>query len=169
MILKVCDSKLEWEDFDTWKSDVLKDAPARVEPKVSDKTSYKVVQINDMHIDLLYKEGSQINCKHLGNCCQEGKGTPTSDSDKAGYWGALSGEDGNCDIPTRTVQKSMEYIRDVIKPDYIIWLGDNSDHDVWKFDPEGHYKFTHTISDIIKEVFDESKIPIFPILGNHEM
>ena len=35
----------------------------------------------------------------------------------------------NCDIPLITVNQTLEYIRTELKPDMVVWTGDNSPHD----------------------------------------
>jgi len=81
-----------------------------------------------MHVDFDYQEGASILCGKEGNCCQRVKGMAKDNADAAGYWGSTG---SNCDIPKRTFEAAMDFIASDVKPDYVIWLGDNSDHNIY--------------------------------------
>ena len=88
----------------------------------------KVVHFSDVHLDFEYKEGTLANCGEI-LCCREEAGWPTEEGDiAAGAWGMPN----DCDIPVQTYQSMLNYIVNDIKPDFIIWTGDNSAHDIWK-------------------------------------
>lgn len=88
------------------------------------RQTIKVVHITDFHTDSWYEEGSIADCGGR-YCCRNDtyKGVGTI---KAGKFGA---PEGPCDIPVITVNQTLKYIRDIIKPDAVFWTGDNSPHD----------------------------------------
>jgi metallophosphoesterase superfamily enzyme len=55
-----------------------------------------------------------------------------------------------------------------LKPDFIIWTGDNSAHNSKNSSQEENYEATIIIKDMLDERFNFS-IPIYPVLGNHEV
>ena len=55
-----------------------------------------------------------------------------------------------------------------LKPDFIIWTGDNSPHDTWEGSQEKVIEATKVLRDMLNEKFNY-EIPIFPVLGNHEV
>lgn len=126
---------------------------------------YKVLHISDPHVDLDYQVGSVADCNEP-ICCQS-LSTPTNtSSQKAGKWGA-----DRCDIPMRTFESSLKYMRSLLESSndilYVIWTGDLQPHDVWKQNRENAKKTYSAIFDKIYEYFPDTKI--FPTLGNHEM
>lgn len=50
----------------------------------------------------------------------------TEDVILAGKYGSLSGK---CDIPNETLKEGLIYIRDILKPDILVYTGDNSPND----------------------------------------
>jgi sphingomyelin phosphodiesterase len=99
---------------------------------------------------------------------------PGPGEEGAGFWGVHQTGDTICDIPFRTVKASMNWIKER-NPDYIMWLGDNSDHKPSQFDVEGHYDYTRKVANEIAPLLEEkdrtknSIQGIFPTIGNHEM
>jgi hypothetical protein len=161
----VCPTDLEWENYDQWLAKTLTGKPARVEPKPTGKATYRVLQLNDMHVDFQYMTGASIDCGSISQCCNDLAGPAKNQSDAAGYWGS---PDSKCDIPQRTWEAAIDFIKETVKPDYAIWLGDNNNHEVWNADLARHFTFTKFMTDYIKKSFG-SQIPVFPIFGNHEM
>jgi len=76
----------------------------------------------DFHTDPWYQEGAIADCS-ARYCCRNNS---VNGSTRAGKFGAPGAA---CDIPIITVQSTLEYVRDVIKPDAVFWTGDNSPHD----------------------------------------
>lgn len=79
-----------------------------------------------MHVDLDYAPGMDSRCNRP-MCCREENGEPEDPKDAAGYWGSR----GKCDVPFQTMEKAVEYIRDQLDADMIIWTGDNVPHEIW--------------------------------------
>ena len=164
---KYCPSNYEYEDFDLWKKNLMSTKPKFVEKKPTSKSSYRVLQINDIHLDFDYAVDSIVDCGKY-NCCVKAKtsllGEEKDGKTKAGFWGSPGYE---CDLPPRTFDKVVAFIKETVKPDYIIWLGDNTDHRIYLDDPERHANFTKYVSQVFEK--ELSDIPIFPVLGNHEL
>lgn len=161
----MCPSELEWENYDQWVARILAGKPARAEPKPSGKATYRVLQLNDMHLDFKYTPGASIACQSTSLCCNDLAGPAKNAADAAGYWGSPA---STCDLPQHTWTAAMDFIKETVKPDYAIWLGDNTDHAIWNPDVNRHFSFTKFMADYIKKSWG-SEIPVFPIFGNHEM
>ncbi len=61
----------------------------------------------------------------------------------------------------------IDFTTDVLKPDFFIWLGDNTGHNVWADVQKEHLR---SMKDITERFV--AKIPalgqMYPVLGNHE-
>jgi len=56
-----------------------------------------------------------------------------------------------------------------LKTDFITWVGDNSAHNVWDNTNEEVAEYTNNITQTLKDALgSDSKIQIFPSLGNHD-
>lgn len=92
------------------------------------RKTLKAVHISDVHLDWKYKAGTVANCSEI-MCCREDVGYPKKDGDiAAGEWGMPS----RCDTPPKTYQTALDYIVGEIKPDMIIFGGDNSAHNIYE-------------------------------------
>jgi hypothetical protein len=76
-------------------------------PKTTDTKDFTMLVLNDIHLQMKYKEGTEVQCGQVAGCCEERWG-PAKDGKGAGYWG---NKDGTCDIPTRTFLKTLEFIK----------------------------------------------------------
>lgn len=85
-----------------------------------------MVHISDPHLDFQYVEGALADCGSYLCCRAESGPIPTDSSKAAGKWGSYK-----CDLPQRTFENLMTFVRDDIKPDAVVWTGDNSAHDTW--------------------------------------
>ena len=81
-----------------------------------------MVLMSDLHLDYEYTAGNSINCGHP-ICCRNDSGLPADPSDAAGKWGAYA-----CDTPPIRFENMMEYIKEEIKPDGVLWTGDSVPH-----------------------------------------
>ena len=85
----------------------------------------------------------------------------------AGRWG-----DYECDIPHMTMRNMFEWVannQEELKTDFITWTGDNSAHNVWDNTQEEITQYTVNITQTLKDALGpDSKIPVFPIQGNHD-
>ena len=78
---------------------------------------------------------------------------------------------GKCDIPLRTLQNFVDHLYKKIKPDFIIWTGDNPSHTEWKKEnQEESINVTKIFSNMLLEKNKEYNItiPVYPAMGNHE-
>lgn len=50
----------------------------------------------------------------------------------------------------------------------IFWTGDNSAHDDWLMTEEIVTDYNLVITQMFKDTFENTTIPIFPVLGNHD-
>lgn len=148
---------------------------------------YKVIQISDTHVDLSYQTDSLVSCAEP-LCCRNsstlssityklntGLQTVLDTSilysktvkEKAGYWGSY----GNCDIPLRTFENTLQQLNKTISNDntisYIIWTGDIQPHDVWMQSKQQALKTYHEVFKLIFSYLPN--VTIYPALGNHEM
>jgi sphingomyelin phosphodiesterase len=148
-------------DPDDYAKDLLKDKPANITNTViKSEKKLHVLQITDIHTDLLYKEGSDAQCSDA-NCCRSGSDKEIPEDRKAGKWGYV----GKCDLPLRTLENFVDQAVYEQKPDFIIWTGDNPSHSVW--DPNNQQEIFN-ITTIFTEKLMKSNIPVYPCLGNHE-
>lgn len=90
-------------------------------------------------------------------------GPAISTHDYAGRWGF----EGKCDIPLRTLDLFVETIVNDIKPDLIIWTGDNVPHNPWVTNEQEVFNITTVFVDLLYNKYNYTK-PVFPSLGNHE-
>lgn len=97
-------------------------------------------------------------------CCQPDDGFPTEVERQAKEWGSYL-----CDMPPKTLELMLEYVRDTVKPDIIIWTGDNSPHTIWRNTPDEVINATGNITQMFRNVFDKTKVTIIPINGNHDV
>ena len=104
------------------------------------------------------------NCTGL-LCCRAESGFPSKDGDiAAGEWGAST----HCDIPVKLYQSMLDFIVDDIKPDMILWTGDNAAHDIWENTSDETIEYTIKTTELLKETVKGHDITILPILGNHD-
>jgi len=96
-------------------------------------------------------------------CCRKEVGKAKSKEDYAGPWGYQ----GKCDIPLRTLDLFVEKVVNDIKPDIIIWTGDNPPHNPWNDNSNEIYNITKIFVDLLYKKYQYRGV-VFPSLGNHE-
>lgn len=83
-----------------------------------------MVLMSDLHIDYDYTPGMSNNCgKPL--CCRSDSGKPTKASESAGEWG-----DYQCDLTEKVAKNMLNFIKETIEPDVVLWGGDSIPHNV---------------------------------------
>ncbi|XP_002119636.3 sphingomyelin phosphodiesterase [Ciona intestinalis] len=155
-----CPAKdLSWNN-NKWVVPIPK--PHKVKNRVLPKNSkeLKVLQISDIHIDLLYKPGSAANCKEP-LCCRDNTREVGQDKVTAGYWGTAAA----CDTPYWTLENLFQRASED-KFDYIIWTGDLPAHNDWSQTREGQIKLLSNLTNLLTHYFPNT--PVYPSLGNHE-
>ena len=152
----------EVEDTYDYAIRVLKGKPKDKKREKIDETApqLRMIQITDIHLDVKYIENGAVFCDEP-SCCR----TPASNFSriKSGKFGYL----GRCDTGLELLKSLMDKIYE-LKPDFIIWTGDNSGHNSKNSSQEENYEATIIVKDMLDERFNLS-IPIYPALGNHEV
>jgi len=110
---------------------------------IKDRKTLKVVHISDPHVDYMYAPGSDAFCNDY-LCCRAKEGFPTEPERQAGVWGSYQ-----CDLPPATLVLMFKYIAEEVKPDVLIWTGDNSPHVIWENDHEEVVSATRNITEMI--------------------
>lgn len=153
---------------DDYAKDLLKDKPQNL-PRLEINTTastLKILHITDIHTDLKYNEGGIGTCIDPFCCRNNSIVDPKAKSvGKAGKWGFL----GKCDLPLITLMNFLKFVEDDVKPDIIVWTGDNPSHDEWEEDTEKEiYEISKLFSNILKEKFSDKGVKVYPAIGNHE-
>ena len=157
--INLCPSSEKKINVDEYARNLLKSKPDKKKEKIQNKNTIKMLQLTDVHFDLYYKENASAYCTKL-LCCRD---PPTP------YAKILSGKygfPGKCDTNKNLFESFLDYSYN-LKPDFIIWTGDNAPHDVWLGSQEHVYNSTIILKDMIDMKY-KGEIPIYPILGNHE-
>ncbi|XP_039266810.2 sphingomyelin phosphodiesterase-like [Styela clava] len=123
------------------------------------KSTARVLHLSDIHMDLNYKLGGNVDCSEP-LCCRDTK-KMKSDSRQAGYWGSL----GYCDTPYWTLENFLQQTSKNTY-DYIIWTGDLPAHNDWSQSRDNQISVLYNLTSLLIKYFP--KTPIYPSLGNHE-
>jgi sphingomyelin phosphodiesterase len=129
-------------------------------PADKNKAPIKVALISDLHLDYDYTPGSNAACG-APLCCRSDSGPATSPDDSAGVWG-----DYRCDVPVRTVQSMLDFVKDELKPDAVFWLGDSVPHNVDSLVFESNVEIMKNVTQLVQSGLQDYKI--FPAIGNHD-
>ncbi|XP_031340701.1 sphingomyelin phosphodiesterase-like isoform X2 [Photinus pyralis] len=122
----------------------------------------KVLQINDIHLDLEYAVGSVSNCGEPHCCRNFSTESIFATKIPAGRWG-----DYRCDIPLETLEYFLESIAKQ-HPDiaYIMWLGDIVPRDIWRQTKLRQIVPHRRGISVLKRIFPN--MLILPTIGNHD-
>ena len=132
--------------------------------KDGSSSTLKAVHLSDIHLDDTYKVGTLVDCgMDETGCCREAYGYPKKGQQGAREWGEY-----DCDTPEKTVENTLDYIANVVKPDILFWTGDNSPHDTWEQSNELVANYTIKLTQMIKDKFASTGTTIVPIQGNHD-
>lgn len=82
----------------------------------------KVVMFSDLHVDYNYTAGRSNFCGEA-LCCRMDSVMPRNLSETAQKWG-----DYKCDLPPITFQSMLDFIKDEIHPDLVLWGGNSVPH-----------------------------------------
>lgn len=123
------------------------------------RTTARVLHLSDIHMDLNYKPGGNVDCSEPLCCRVPGK-MKASDR-QAGYWGSL----GYCDTPYWTLENFLQQTSKNTY-DYIIWTGDLPAHNDWSQSRDAQISVLYNLTSLLVKYFP--KTPIYPSLGNHE-
>ena len=75
---------------------------------------------------------------------------------------------GKCDVPEILIERTIQYVAEVVKPDILLWTGDSCAHDAWAQTEETQTEQMGIITEYIKKYFNGTKTIIYPMFGNHE-
>lgn len=166
----LCKSNIEYENSEDYIKRILKNKPKNKKIKILNNNEFKFIQITDIHLQLDYKEGSVSNCG-IPLCCRN---TPnelgwihgkTNNGKKLKICGKY-GSTGNCDGNLETLKSFSKEIKK-LNPEFILFTGDNSAHNVWEVNQNEISYATEVIINTIKNEIGNN-IPIYPAIGNHE-
>eukprot|EP00347_Sterkiella_histriomuscorum_P022876 403336826 len=130
------------------------------DPAKDQRSTLKVVQFTDIHLDLKYVSGTAKTCDYV-ICCREVNGKTNNKTDQAGPLGSYG-----CDVPIDTLTTMGEYINENLKPDIVFWTGDIVPHDQWEYDVEYVTNYQKRLADFM--VANMSSYVIYPLEGNHD-
>ena len=159
--LGFCAEGQDCEDTYDYAIRLLKDKPNKKRESIDPSApTLKMLQMTDIHLDPLYIEGGSVYCDE-NLCCHE----PASNYSriKSGKFGSLI----NCDTSNNTLNSFAEEAKK-LAPDFIIWTGDNAEHNSYSSDQEEVYYTTQTIKNAIDNAFGKDII-VYPVIGNHEV
>ena len=130
------------------------------EPKSSSNRTtdlIRILHLTDIHLDHEYAVGTATDCGYF-ICCRAG----LPGKGEAGAFG-----DYSCDLSTFALNHLVNHLQSLDpQPDFIVYTGDNSPHDVWKQNSEMLVNATDFLVDYLSARFPN--LMIYPALGNHE-
>jgi sphingomyelin phosphodiesterase len=136
--------------------------PEKKEKTPTYRKTYKILQVNDIHIDLNYEPGTISNCKDGVVCCRANKTAGGDPVHYAGYWGATK---GSCDIPKHTFQQFLLQIKKH-SPEFVMWLGDNENHEVDLITADVNVETTYFLAGAFGDLANTTRFIV--AIGNHE-
>uniref|UniRef100_A0A914VR59 Sphingomyelin phosphodiesterase n=1 Tax=Plectus sambesii TaxID=2011161 RepID=A0A914VR59_9BILA len=143
-----------------------KPAPATNPIVPSGGPTLRVLQLSDIHFDMLYQPGAEGDCAKPV-CCREMNDDGTDGISEqvkkpAPFWGSL----GACDAPYWTVENMLRHISMNENLDYILIAGDLMSHADWTYTREGHEAIIKNLTALLNKHFPDT--PTFWTVGNHE-
>lgn len=161
-LIRVCDNHYVPLKIEDYAKEVLRDKPKNIDPpSFPSNRTLRVLHLSDIHIDPEYKINSESDCGQPF-CCRD---TSSEMKSPAGFWGSVA----SCDLPVHTLSSLVETLSEEIKPDLVLWTGDNASHDVWKVSEDAAAIATRIIgSQLHVNLTEKNSIPLFPAIGNHE-
>ena len=163
MLEKCDDTSIQRVEVGPIIDQIYQGMPERHEKVPTLRKTYKILQVNDIHIDLNYLPGAISNCKDGVVCCRANKTAKEEPVAYAGYWGATH---GSCDIPKHTFEQFLEQVKK-FSPEFIMWLGDNENHEVDTITQDINVNTTYYLGEKLGELVNNSTRFIVAI-GNHE-
>lgn len=128
-------------------------------PKPKDEL-IKLALVSDFHVDYQYEVGKDSDCgKPL--CCRGDSGVNKDPSKNALKWGNFA-----CDTPIITLESMLDYVKNDVKPDAILWGGDSIPHDLDTLRIDSSAQIMKNVTKVVSETWDEYKI--IPCIGNHD-
>lgn len=151
--------------YDDWNVTFPKIPKPPVIPPKPPKTlssKLRILHLSDIHLDPLYKEGTNAECGEP-LCCRADDGPPKKGTAGAGKWGDYR----SCDIPPRTLDNLFQHLQSIQnKFDFIYWTGDLPPHNIWNQSRTDQTKAINVLTDYFLKYLPKKKL--FPVVGNHE-
>lgn len=149
-------------ELNTWTIEIPDGKPELTHPEPEQPTPSvkKILHLSDLHVDLLYEEGSATVCDHP-YCCRNAFGVAGPGVPAAGHWGSLA----YCDIPLHTLEDLLSQAAEMTTPDLVYITGDLPPHDVWAQNHATNLAAIEVTMDLVKKYFPD--IPVVNSLGNH--
>ena len=126
--LSFCEYSGKYLNATAYAEYLLQDKPdKKKEPIDESAPKFSFVSLNDVHFDASYKEGTEAKSCGYSICCREYNDSFASltKETKAGKYGYP----GACDTSDAMFSSFLDKVEE-LHPDFIIWLGDNTPHDV---------------------------------------
>ncbi|CAG7733946.1 unnamed protein product [Allacma fusca] len=130
---------------------------------LDDKSTIKILQLTDIHLDPLYRPGSRAKCR--SDLCCRGEEVPEKEF-QAGYFGDFR----YCDLPIHTFENALAHIAETHPDISMIYMtGDLAPHIGFgrKSSKEIVEDVVITCSEIILKYFPNT--PVIPVIGNHDV
>ncbi|ESP02348.1 hypothetical protein LOTGIDRAFT_92630, partial [Lottia gigantea] len=122
----------------------------------------RILQLSDIHLDVLYKPGSNAVCNEP-LCCRPDDGQPGKGVPGAGKWGDYR----NCDTPIWTLNNLFEHLQQISHQfDIVYWTGDLPAHNIWNQTRQDQVDILKRLHDLFVKYFPDKTI--YSALGNHE-
>lgn len=166
--VKVCESPdLKVFDLKGWIKNALKGTPissTKKEP-TGKKGTYTIMQVNDIHFDKFYYEGGEAVCHNNIICCRKDSKTPIGEKKTpAGRFGMAH----SCDVPERTIDDFFAFLSDKIKPDVLMWLGDNEFHEIDMISADYNIEASSKLAQKFQSYLSGKNTDMWLSIGNHE-
>lgn len=133
-----------------------------IKPPKPGSPKLRILHLSDIHLDPLYKEGTNTDCGEP-LCCRADNGPPKKGIRGAGKWGDYR----SCDVPPRTLDNLFQHLKSIQdKFDCIYWTGDLPPHNIWSQTRTDQTKAISVLTDYFLKYLP--KKTLFPVVGNHE-
>lgn len=96
-----------WEEVNDWEIPIPDGKPEPQEPTLPNEgSSYKILHLSDIHLDLSYKIGASADCG-MPMCCMNTTVMTDDPNKAAGPWGSYT-----CDLPYWTFEDMLMHIKE---------------------------------------------------------
>ncbi|XP_044255462.1 sphingomyelin phosphodiesterase-like [Tribolium madens] len=146
------------KNFD-WSVNLPSGNSPQIRPNYNQSTSFKILQLSDIHYDLNYTANGNAECGEYA-CCQKDQGEASSPQNACGYWSDYR----RSDLPWHLVEETIKQVK-THKFDFIYYTGDVVNHRIWETSIESNKQVISKLYSYFKSAFN---VPVYPVLGNHE-
>ena len=74
----------------------------------------------------------------------------------------------SCDLPERTIDDFFDFVASKVKPDVIMWLGDNEYHELAMVNKEVNFETSSKLSQKFQSYVSRVSADVWLSIGNHE-